>query len=191
MSARSELFPAVLLYIDESLDRHGPDVIAKADRFYLVVHPNIQNFHSSECINALASRYICVRAGRFGDIRQARDHAMEAGNGVKVGHHSPNDGAQMWFDQMAVPTDASNPVVPEFHRGRIKHKAGIELRYYAYGSETSKRSLIKYVVADAAIDPDEKTLDFLLTTTPYPAKFRWIMKRLWSKFDSFRLHQIQ
>ncbi|MEO9651225.1 MAG: hypothetical protein ABJ360_07820 [Roseobacter sp.] len=93
LSARSELIPAVLLCIDDSLDRYGPNVITKADHLYLAIRPNIQNFHSSECNNALASRDICVRAERFGDIRQAHDHATEAGNGVKVGHHSPNDRA--------------------------------------------------------------------------------------------------
>ena len=73
------------------------------------MRPYIQKFHSSEYIDALANGDICVAVGWSGDILQARDRAAEADNGVEIAYHAPNEGAQMWFDQMAIPVDAPNP----------------------------------------------------------------------------------
>ena len=75
--------------------------------------PNVQKFHSSEYINALANGDICLAVGWSGDVFQARDRASEAKKGVEVGYSIPKEGALMWFDQMAIPTDAKN--VDEAH----------------------------------------------------------------------------
>jgi putrescine transport system substrate-binding protein len=77
------------------------------------VRPNIRKFHSSEYINALANGDICLAMGWSGDILQARDRAAEADAGVTVEYAIPKEGALMWFDNMAIPSDAAN--VEEAH----------------------------------------------------------------------------
>ncbi|WP_164212779.1 extracellular solute-binding protein, partial [Stenotrophomonas maltophilia] len=66
-------------------------------------------FHSSEYISALANGDICLVVGYSGDIFQAQKRAREAGNGIDIQYVIPREGAQMWFDQMAIPADAPNP----------------------------------------------------------------------------------
>src|SRR3546814_14677596 len=75
----------------------------------MAVRPYIQKFHSSEYINALANGDICMALGWSGDVLQARDRADEAANGVTIKYVAPDEGAVMWFDQMAIPTDAPHP----------------------------------------------------------------------------------
>ena len=77
------------------------------------IRPHIRKFHSSEYINALANGDICLAVGWSGDVFQARDRAAEADQGVVVNYVVPKEGAEMWFDQMAIPADA--PHVAEAH----------------------------------------------------------------------------
>ena len=73
----------------------------------------MRKFHSSEYLNALASGEICLVLGYSGDIKQAQKRAAEAKNGVEIGYAIPKEGAQLWFDNLAIPKDAKN--VAEAH----------------------------------------------------------------------------
>ncbi len=68
---------------------------------------------SVDRLNALANGDICSAIGYSGDILQASERAEEAKNGHNIVLSLPKEGAQMWFDQMAIPADAKN--VEEAH----------------------------------------------------------------------------
>ncbi|MFK7744670.1 MAG: polyamine ABC transporter substrate-binding protein [Roseobacter sp.] len=188
LDAPAEMIPAALKYIGEDPDSKDPEVIAKAEAVFAAVRPYIQKFHSSEYINALANGDICVAFGWSGDILQARDRAAEAENGVEVVYNAPSEGALMWFDQMAIPTDAPNPEGAHVFLNWIMDPENIAAAsnyvYYANGNSASKPLLVEDVITDTAIYPDEATLENLFTTTPYPAKVQRVVTRLWTKIKS-------
>ncbi|MFW8593737.1 polyamine ABC transporter substrate-binding protein [Cribrihabitans neustonicus] len=188
LDAPAEMIPAALNYIGEDPDSHDPDVIARAEEVFAPIRPHIQKFHSSEYINALANGDICVAVGWSGDILQARDRAAEAGNDVEIVYHAPKEGAQMWFDQMAIPVDAPNPDAAHkflnFIMDPENMAAASNYVYYANGNKASQDHLVEDVIGDPAIYPDEKTLDNLFTTTPYEPKVQRVVTRLWTKIKS-------
>ncbi|WP_068113753.1 polyamine ABC transporter substrate-binding protein [Tropicimonas marinistellae] len=188
LDAPTEMIPAALKYIGEDPDSHDPDVIAKAEAVFMAVRPYIQKFHSSEYINALANGDICVAVGWSGDVLQARDRAAEAENGVEIAYHAPKEGAQMWFDMMAIPADAPNPdgahAFLNFIMDPENMAAASNYVYYANGNKASQEFLEEDVIGDPAIYPDEATLENLFTTTPYPAKVQRVVTRLWTKIKS-------
>ncbi|MEE4189804.1 MAG: polyamine ABC transporter substrate-binding protein [Roseobacter sp.] len=188
LDAPAEMIPAALNYLGADPDSHDPDVIATAEPLFMGIRPYIQKFHSSEYINALANGDICVAVGWSGDILQARDRAAEADNGVEIAYHAPNEGAQMWFDQMAIPTDAPNPegahVFLNFIMDAQNMAQASNYVYYANGNAASKEFLVEDVIGDTAIYPDEATLENLFTTSPYPAKVQRVVTRLWTKIKS-------
>jgi len=188
LDAPTEMIPAALNYLGEDPDSHDPDVIAKTEELFMGIRPHIQKFHSSEYINALANGDICVAVGWSGDILQARDRAAEADNGVEIIYNAPKEGAQMWFDQMAIPVDAPNPEAAHtflnFIMDAENMAAASNYVYYANGNKASQEYLVEDVIGDPAIYPDEETLDNLFTTTPYPAKVQRVVTRLWTKIKS-------
>ena len=188
LDAPAEMIPAALNYIGEDPDSHDPDVIAKVESVYNGVRPHIQKFHSSEYINALANGDICVAVGWSGDILQARDRAFEADNGVEIAYHAPKEGAQMWFDMMAIPVDAPNPEGAHTFLNFIMDAQNMAQAsnyvYYANGNAASQEYLLEDVIGDPAIYPSAETLDNLFTTTPYPAKVQRVVTRLWTKIKS-------
>ncbi|WP_454269966.1 polyamine ABC transporter substrate-binding protein [Roseovarius sp. MBR-51] len=188
LDAPAEMIPMALKYIGEDPNSHDPDVIAKIEPVLMAVRPHIQKFNSSEYINALANGDICVAVGWSGDILQARDRAAEADNGVEIVYNAPKEGAQMWFDQMAIPVDAPNPdgahAFLNFIMDAQNMAAASNYVYYANGNKASQEFLIEDVIGDPAIYPSEEALNNLFTTTPYDAKVQRVVTRLWTKIKS-------
>ncbi|MCR8549130.1 polyamine ABC transporter substrate-binding protein [Salipiger sp. P9] len=188
LDAPTEMIPAALNYIGEDPDSHDPEVIAKAEAVYMPVRPYIQKFHSSEYINALANGDICVAVGWSGDVLQARDRAAEADNGVEISYYAPDEGAQMWFDEMAIPVDAPNPdgahVFLNFIMDAQNMAAASNYVYYANGNLASQEFLEEDVIGDPAIYPTPAAMENTFTTTPYEPKVQRVVTRLWTKIKS-------
>lgn len=188
LDAPTELIPAALNYIGEDPDSHDPDVIAKAEPVLMAIRPYIQKFHSSEYINALANGDICMAHGWSGDVLQARDRADEAGNGVTIKYVAPDEGALMWFDQMAIPADAPHPdnahaFINFIMKPEIMAKASNYV-YFANGNKASQEFLDEEVIGDPAIYPTPEALEGLYTTSPYPPNVQRVVTRLYTKVKS-------
>ena len=188
LDAPTEIIPMVLKYLGEDPNSQDPDVIALAEGPLMAVRPYIQKFHSSEYINALANGDICVAVGWSGDVLQARDRAAEADNGVEIAYNAFSEGSLMWFDQMAIPTDAPNPegahIFLNFIMDEQNMAAASNYVYFANGNKASQEFLLEDVIGDPAIYPDEATVENLYTFSPYPARVQRVVTRLWTKVKS-------
>jgi putrescine transport system substrate-binding protein len=188
LDAPTEMIPAALAYLGEDPDSHDPEVIQQTEELLASVRPHVQKFHSSEYITALANGDICVAFGWSGDVLQARWRAEEAENDVSIAYNAPKEGALMWFDMMAIPADAPNPegahAFINFMLDPVNIAKASNYVYYANGNKTAQKYLVPDVIGDPAIYPDEKTLENLYTTTPYPAKVQRVVTRLWTKIKS-------
>jgi putrescine transport system substrate-binding protein len=188
LDAPTEMIPAALAWLGENPDSQDPEVLQKAEPVLAAVRPYVQKFHSSEYINGLANGDICVAFGWSGDILQARDRADEADNNVEIAYNAPQEGALMWFDQMAIPVDAPNPegahVFLNFIMDPENIAAATNYVYFANGNKSSQPMLLDDVISDPAIYPDEKALNNLYTTRPYPAKLQRVITRMWTKIKS-------
>ncbi|MBX9863016.1 MAG: polyamine ABC transporter substrate-binding protein [Hyphomicrobium sp.] len=185
LDAADDILPVALLYLGLDPNSKDPGELQKAGALLESIRPNIQKFHSSEFINALANGDICIAVGFSGDILQARDRADEAKNGVTVGYKIPKEGAQMWFDQMAIPTDAKN--VEEAHAflnymldPKVIAKASNYVNY-ANGNLASQEFIKEEVKSDTSIFPDDATLKRLFVKEPYDAKTQRVVTRIWTK----------
>ncbi len=185
LDAPQEIVPAALNYLGKNPDSKDADDVKAAGALLESLRASVQKFHSSEYINGLANGDICLAVGWSGDVFQARDRAAEADAGVEVGYVIPSQGALMWFDQMAIPSDAKN--VAEAHeflnyimRPDVIAKASNYV-YYANGNESSQPLLEKDITGDPAIYPDADTLAKLYVTTPWASRPQRVLTRAWTK----------
>ena len=184
LDAPTEMVPAALNYLGLDPNSKDAESTEKAGELLKSVAPYVQKFHSSEYINALANGDICLAVGWSGDVFQARDRASEADNGVEVGYAIPEQGAVMWFDNMAIPADAQN--VEEAHefinymmRPDVIAKA-TNYVYYANGNSASKDMLDEDITSDPGIYPPEETMAKLFTITPYGPREQRTLTRTWT-----------
>jgi putrescine transport system substrate-binding protein len=188
LDASDEMIPAALNYLGEDPASQDVAVIRKAESVLLAIRPYIQKFHSSEYINALANGDICLAVGWSGDVLQAADRALEADNGVEVHYVIPDEGALMWFDQMAIPVDAPHPdnahaFLDFMMRPEVAAKASNYV-YYANGNKASQALLNEDVIGDPAIYPSEEVIAKLFTISPYTARTQREVTRLWTRVKS-------
>ncbi len=185
LDSPADVIPAALKYLGLDPNSTSPDDIAKAEEAMLKIRPYIRKFHSSEYINALANGDICMAVGWSGDVFQARNRAQEAKQGVEIGYSVPKEGAQMWFDQMAIPADAKH--VAEAHeflnymmRPEVIAKSSNYV-FYANGNKASQEFLDPEVKDDPAVYPDEATMKKLFVNTALDPKTQRVFTRTWTK----------
>ena len=128
--------------------------------------------------------------GWSGDIKQAQKRAAEAKSGVEIGYAIPRNGAQMFFDNFAIPKDARN--VEEAHifinymlRPEVAAKNS-NFVAYANGNLASQKLIDKAVFNDPTIYPDAATMKDLYTISAHDAKTQRLMNRLWAKVKTGR-----
>jgi len=185
LDSPSDILPTTLKYLGLNPESTSAEDFAKAEEAMMKIRPFIRKFHSSEYINALANGDICLAVGWSGDVFQARDRAAEADQGVVVDYVVPQEGAEMWFDQMAIPADAKH--LDEAHtflnyimKPEVIAKASNYV-YYANGNKASQQFIEKDILEDPAIYPDEATLAKLFTVSPYDPKTQRVVTRTWTK----------
>ncbi|MGD9916251.1 MAG: polyamine ABC transporter substrate-binding protein [Rhizobiaceae bacterium] len=185
LDSPTDMFPTTFRYLGMDPESRTSDDFAKAEEALMKVRPSIRKFHSSEYINALANGDICFAVGWSGDIFQARSRAQEADQGVDIAYVVPKEGAEMWFDQMAIPADAKH--VEEAHvflnymmKPEVVAKASNYI-FYANGNKASQEFVDAEIKGDPAIYPDEATLKNLFTVSPYDAKTQRIVTRTWTR----------
>jgi putrescine transport system substrate-binding protein len=176
------------LGLDPKTDK--PADLEKAADLLTKVRPYVRKFHSSEYLNALASGEICLVLGFSGDIKQAQKRAAEAHNGVEIGYTIPKEGAQLWFDNLAIPKDSKN--VAEAHELlNFLLKPEIAARNsnfiaYANGNAASRAFIDKAVLEDPGIYPDEAMMGRLYTIAAHGQKTQRLINRLWTRIKTGR-----
>jgi putrescine transport system substrate-binding protein len=188
LDSPDDMIPAALAYLGLPPDSKDSAELEQAGELLMTIRPNVQKFHSSEYINALANGDICIAVGYSGDVLQARDRADEAGNGVEIGYSIPKEGALMWLDSFAVPADAPHPeeafAFIDFMLDPHIAARNSNYVYYANGNKDSQQYLDPDVIDDPAIYPPEAVIDKLFTTTPNDPKVQRVVTRLWTRIKT-------
>ena len=128
--------------------------------------------------------------GFSGDIKQAQKRAAEVKNGVEIAYAIPKEGAQLWFDNLAIPRDARN--VAEAHAFiDYLQKPEVAARNsnfvaYANGNLASQKFVDPAILADRTIYPDQATMNRLYTMNAHDAKTTRLMNRLWIRIKTGR-----
>lgn len=188
LDSADEMIPAVLNYLGLDPNSHEPADIKKAEAQLLKVRPYVAYFHSSKYIGDLANGDICVAAGFSGDILQAAARAEEAGKGVNIAYSIPKEGANLWFDMMAIPADAHN--VKEAH-ALINYVLRPEViakisNYVGYANPNAKAGefMNEEVRKDERVYPPQAVLEHLFVQEAHPRAVQRQMTRSWTKIKS-------
>jgi len=188
LDSPDDILPAALQYLGLNPNSTDQKDLEKAADLMLKIRPSVRKFHSSEYLNALASGEICLVVGWSGDIKQSQKRAAEAKNGVEIAYAIPKQGAQMWFDNLAIPKDAAH--VDEayaFINYLMKPDVAAKnsnLVSYANGNLASQKFIDKAVLGDKSVYPDDATMAKLYTVSARDQKTQRVINRLWTKIKT-------
>ncbi|MGP3788920.1 polyamine ABC transporter substrate-binding protein [Pseudomonas sp. B392_1p] len=188
LDSGDEMLPAMLNYLGLDPNTQNPEDYAKAEAKLAAVRPYVTYFHSSKYVSDLANGNICMAVGYSGDVFQAADRAEEAGKGVEIAYVIPEEGANLWFDMLAIPADSGN--VEAAHRfinyllepeviAQVSDYVG-----YANPNLKAREFMDPDVLADEAVYPPQDVLDKLYISAELPTKVQRLMTRSWTKVKS-------
>jgi putrescine transport system substrate-binding protein len=190
LDAPDEVIPAALKYLGEDPDSKDPAVLAKAEPVLLGIRPYVRKFHSSENINALANGDICLAVMWSGDAKIAGNRAEEAGKNVKIEYRIPKEGAQMWFDMMAIPKSAANAedafaFINYLLEPEVIAKS-TNVVTYANPNSASKPFIDQSILNDPTIYPPPDVMNKLFLVTPNDQKTQRVVTRIWQRVKTGR-----
>jgi putrescine transport system substrate-binding protein len=185
LDAGDEMIPATLNFLGEDPDSKDPAVIAKSEPVLMAIRPFVRKFHSSENINAIANGDICLAVMWSGDAGIAAKRAKEAGKDFAVDYVIPKEGAQMWFDIMAIPRDAPHPAAAHtfidfLMRPEIIARA-TNVVTYPNANAASKALINPDILNNPNIYPPAEVQAKLFVVTPYDQRLQREVTRIWQK----------
>ena len=188
LDAPDDAFATALNYLGLNPNTKEQADLEKAADLLTKIRPAVRKFHSSEYLNALASGEICLALGYSGDIKQSQKRAAEAKNGVEIEYAIPKGGAQLWFDNLAIPKDAKN--VAEAH-ALINYLLKPEVAAkntnfisYANGNAASRPLIDRAIADDKTVYPDDATMKTFYTLTAHDQKSQRLINRMWTRIKT-------
>ncbi|HTB01242.1 MAG TPA: polyamine ABC transporter substrate-binding protein [Bradyrhizobium sp.] len=190
LDSADDIFPAALGYLGLDPNSTKQVDLEKAADLVSKIRPSVRKFHSSEYLSALATGEICLVVGWSGDVMQARARAAEAKSDVEIGYTIPKQGAQMFFDNLAIPADAQHvaeayELINYLYRPEVAAKNS-DFLSYANGNLASQKLVDPKILDDKNIYPDEATLKKLFVITARDPATQRIINRLWTKVKTGR-----
>ena len=190
LDSADDILPAALGYLGLDPNSTKQPDLEKAAALVTTIRPYVRKFHSSENLSALATGEICLVVGWSGDIMQARSRAAEAKSGVEIGYAIPKEGAQMFFDNLAIPADAKNvaeayELINYLYRPEVAAKNS-DFLSYANGNLASQKLIDPKIFNDKTIYPDEATLTKLFVITARDPATQRVINRLWTRVKTGR-----
>ncbi|WP_412773084.1 polyamine ABC transporter substrate-binding protein [Nitrobacter sp.] len=190
LDSADDILPAALNYLGLDPNSTRKDDLEKAAALVSKIRPSVRKFHSSEYLNGLATGELCLVVGWSGDIKQAQNRAAETHNGVEIGYAIPKEGAQMFFDNLAIPADAKNvteayELINYLYRPDVAAKNS-DFLSYANGNLASQKLIDPKVINDKTIYPDAATMKRLFVITARDPATQRTINRLWTRVKTGR-----
>jgi putrescine transport system substrate-binding protein len=188
LDSPEDILPAALHYLGVNPNSTDQKDLEKVADLMMKIRPSVRKFHSSEYLNALAGGEICLVVGWSGDIKQSQKRAAEAKNGVEIGYAIPKQGAQMWFDNLAIPKDAAHvdeayAFIDYLMKPEVAAKNS-NLISYANGNLASQKFVDKAVLNDRNVYPDDAGMQRLYTVSARDQKTQRVINRLWTRIKT-------
>ncbi|VXC44126.1 putrescine transporter subunit: periplasmic-binding component of ABC superfamily [Pseudomonas sp. 8Z] len=188
LDSADEMIPSMLNYLGLDPNSTNPDDYKKAEEKLMAVRPYVTYFHSSKYVSDLANGNICVAFGYSGDVFQAADRAEEAGKGIEIAYSIPKEGANLWFDMLAIPVDSTNSdQAHAFINYLLDPQVIAEVSdYVGYANPNIKAGefMDQDVRNNPSVYPSQAVLDKLYISAELPAKVQRLMTRSWTKVKS-------
>ncbi len=191
IDSATDVLPSVLNFLGHDPDTGDAAALAAAQATLLAIRPHLRSIPSPPAlVEALAAGEICLGFSFSGDVLQAAARAEEAGQPHRITYVAPREGAQLWFDVLAIPADAPNPEAAHgFINFLLQPDVMAEITTYVGYPNAVPASLPLLDAAvreDRAIFPDAATIErSFIAGTPDQTAER-ARARLWSRFRAGR-----
>ena len=188
LDAPTDVLPNVIAYQGAAGDTTDAKLFESAGEVLNAVRPYLRYIHSSQSLNDIANGDLCAAIMWSGDAFQAAYRAEEAENGHVIDYYIPKEGTNLWFDLMAIPSDAKNvdnayKFIDYMMRADVAAN-NVNYVWYASGNDAAKSAIDPEILEHPGIYPTAASQEKLFVVPVYDAKLDRAVNRVWSRFAS-------
>jgi len=188
LDAPVKIIPQALHYLGLDPNSRNPDDYKKASALLQKLAPSVTYFHSSRYPTDLANGDICVAIGYSGDVMQAQSRAKDAGKHIDIRYVIPKEGANLWFDMLAIPRDAQNPagalaLVNYLLQPQVIAPVS-DYVGYANPNKDATALLDPKVRDNPGIYPGDAVIDKLFVSADLPPNIQRVITREWTRIKT-------
>ncbi|MDW8443546.1 MAG: extracellular solute-binding protein [Acetobacteraceae bacterium] len=190
MDSQTDVIPSVLRFLGLNVNSTAEADLRRVEQTLMAIRPHIRTFASAGAIELLASGQACLALTYSGDAIQAAARAREAGRGVEIRYVAPEEGAQLWFDVLAIPRDAPNPAAAhrfiDFLLQPDVMAAITNAVKYPNAVPASAPMIAEEVKRDRYVYPATEDFARFFTVAAVPQAAERARSRLWARFKAGR-----
>jgi len=185
LDSEIDVIPTVLHYLGLDPNSEKPGDLERAELLLQALRPFVKTFVTDQTIDMLAHGEACLAFAYSGDVLQARERAQATGAAGSVTYVIPKEGAEVWFDTLAIPAVAANPAGAHAFINYVLQPevmAGISNTvHYANAVSASLPLLEPSVRDDPAVYPPPEISTKFFTVTAISEAAETARARLWAR----------
>ena len=128
LDSAADTLMLALQYLGLDPNTTNPEDYKAAEQLLLKVRPYVRSFDSSEYLNGLANKEICIAMSWSSDYALSRARARAVGVNVNLAFTVPKEGANQNFSSMLMPEGAPHPAgcisIHQFHAAPGSDRGG-------------------------------------------------------------------
>jgi putrescine transport system substrate-binding protein len=179
------IVPSVLACLGRSPNSEDLGDLERAQNALMAVRPYIRKISSGSLVDDLSTGELCIIIASNGDAMQAQERVRIAGNGEDVRYSIPREGAVMWFDVTAIPTDAPHPgnahLLIDFLMDPAIAAENSNAIHFPNGNAKAQPAMSPQL-ANAAIFPDGELASRLIAEHAKSEQYVRLRTRMWTRF---------
>ncbi|MBC3935919.1 extracellular solute-binding protein [Undibacterium rugosum] len=188
LDAPSDILPAALAYIGKDPFSTNKADYAEAGQMLAKVRPYITLFSTLSYVADMTNGSLCAAIAWSGDMNLARRDAIEAKNGNNIVALIPKTGGVLFFDTMAIPSDAPHPEnahlwMNYIMRPEVQANLTNKVRY-ANPNAASRKFVLKELAQDKSIFLTDDDMKNMVAPKVMSVDLRRIATRVFVQFKS-------
>jgi putrescine transport system substrate-binding protein len=179
------IVPSVLAWLAEPPNSEDAGKLERAQSALMAVRPYIRKISSGSLVDDLATGELCVIIASNGDAMQAQERVRIAANGKTIRYSIPREGAVMWFDVTAIPSDAPHPANAHAFINFLMDPAiaaeNSNAIHFPNGNEKSQPA-VQEALRNASIFPTGELAQRLIPERAKTEDYVRLRTRMWTRF---------
>jgi putrescine transport system substrate-binding protein len=167
LESPGDVIPMALAYLGLDPNTTNPADFDTVVKLFAPIRQHIRAIDSSNYLNAIPNKQLCVINNWSGDYATATARATEAGIQINLAYHVPQTGSPAWFDVWCIPANAKH--VDNAHKF-INYLLQPEViakctnfTHYANANLAANKFVDPAILADPAVYPDNEVKKRLWT----------------------------
>jgi putrescine transport system substrate-binding protein len=190
LDSAEDVLQLALKYLGLDPNTTRPEDFKAAETMLLKVRPFIRSFDSSEYMNGLANKEVCVAMSWSSDYAQSRARAGAVGVKLNLAFTVPKEGANQTFSSLLIPDGAPHPeAAHEFINFILRPDVIAEISnsiYYGNDNIASRPLIDPRILSDATLYPTPEVESRLYRSAEVTAATERIRTRTWTRIKTAR-----